>query len=73
MFDSSEELLRSIRLGEDSSLELKDVRFRGASVSEPGRDDLADELAAIANTRDGVVGGEFVPWCTTPLRAESLP
>ena len=55
VFDSSEELLRSIRLGEDSSLELKDVRFRGASVSEPGRDELADELAAIANTRDGVL------------------
>ena len=30
VFDSPEELLRSIRLGEDSALELKDVRFRGA-------------------------------------------
>lgn len=55
MFDSPEELLRSVRLGEDSTLELKDVRFRGASVSAPSRDDLADELAAIANTRDGVL------------------
>ena len=55
MFDSSEELLRGIRLGEDSSLELKDVSFRGASVSGPGRDALADELAAMANTRDGVL------------------
>ena len=55
VFDSPEELLRSIRLGEDSALELKDVRFRGASVSEPGRDELADEIAAIANTREGVL------------------
>ena len=55
MFESAEELLRGIRLGEDSSLELKDVSFRGSSVSGPGRDALADELAAIANTRDGVL------------------
>ncbi len=55
MFDTPEELLRKIRLGEDTSLELKTVHFRGQRVSEPKRDDLADELAAIANTHDGVV------------------
>ena len=55
MFDSQEELLQKIRLGEDTSLELKTVRFRGDRVSEPSRDDLADELAAIANTHDGVI------------------
>jgi predicted HTH transcriptional regulator len=55
MFDSPEELLRKIRLGEDTSLELKTVRFRGDRASEPKRDDLADELAAIANTHDGVL------------------
>lgn len=55
MFDSLEELVRKIRLGEDTSLELKTVRFRGNRVSEPKRDDLADELAAIANTHDGVL------------------
>ena len=55
MFDSPDELLQKIRLGEDTSLELKTVRFRGDRVSEPKRDDLADELAAIANTRDGVL------------------
>lgn len=55
MFDSPEELLRKIRLGEDTSLELKTVRFRGDRISEPKRDDLADELAAIANTHDGVI------------------
>jgi ATP-dependent DNA helicase RecG len=54
MLDSMEELLRKIRLGEDSVLELKSVRFRGHRVAGPSRDDLADELAALANTNDGV-------------------
>jgi len=51
MFDSQEELLQKIRLGEDTSLELKTVRFRGDRVSDPKR----DEMAAIANTHDGVL------------------
>jgi ATP-dependent DNA helicase RecG len=55
VFDSPEELLRKIRLGEDTSLELKAVGFKGSRVVQPKRDDLADELAAMANTRDGVV------------------
>lgn len=55
MYDSPEELLRQIQLGEDTSLELKEVRFRGDKVAAPNRADLADELAAIANTRDGVL------------------
>jgi ATP-dependent DNA helicase RecG len=55
VFDSAEELLRKIRLGEDTSLELKRVAFRGQKVVEPKRDDLADELAAIGNTHDGAI------------------
>jgi len=55
MFDSPEELLQKIRLGEDTSLELKTIRFRGGRVAEPRREDLADEIAAIANTHDGVM------------------
>lgn len=55
MFDTPEELLEKIRLGEDSSLELKAVRFRGDKIDGPSRDDLADEIAAIANTYDGVI------------------
>lgn len=55
MFDSTEELLQKIRLGEDTTLELKAVRFRGNRVAEPKRDDLANEIAAIANTHDGVL------------------
>jgi len=54
MFDTPEELLEKIRLGEDTSLELKAVRFKGHRVAEPKRDDLADEIGAIANTHDGV-------------------
>ncbi|MDR4496274.1 MAG: ATP-binding protein, partial [Nitrospirales bacterium] len=55
MFDSPGELLQKIRLGEDTSLEYKNVGFKGDRVAEPKRDDLADELAAIANTHDGVL------------------
>ena len=55
MFDSTEELLEKIRLGEDTSLELKSVRFKGDRVAEPRRDDLADEIGAIANTHEGVL------------------
>jgi len=55
MYDSAEELLRKIRLGEDTSLELKSVTFRGDKVAAPKRDDLADEIAAIANATEGVL------------------
>lgn len=55
VYDSPEELIKKIRLGEDTSLELKNVKFRGERVSEPKRDDLADEIAAMANTADGVL------------------
>ncbi|MCG7853393.1 MAG: putative DNA binding domain-containing protein [Methanosarcinaceae archaeon] len=55
MFDSTEELLQKIRLGEDTPLELKAVRFRGDKIAGPARDDLSDEIAAIANTFDGVL------------------
>ena len=55
MFESPEELLRKIRLGEDTSLEFKSVRFRGERVSDPRRDALADELAALGNTHDGTL------------------
>ena len=54
MFDSQKELLDKIRLGESTFLEFKEVRFAGGRVSQPRRDDLADELAAFANSRGGV-------------------
>ena len=50
-----EDLARRIRLGEDSSLELKRVVLAGGRVTGPRRDDFADELAALANARGGLV------------------
>lgn len=55
MFAMRAELLEKIRLGEDSFLELKEVRFAGGKVRGPGQDSLADEIAAFANTRGGVL------------------
>ena len=54
MFDSKRELLDKIRLGENTFLELKEVRFAGGKIRGPGRDELADELAAFANSHGGV-------------------
>ena len=54
MFDTLAELIAKIRLGEDSLLEFKEVRFGKDRVTAPRRDSLADELAAFANTRGGV-------------------
>ena len=55
MFDSPTELLRKIRLGEDTALELKAVTIRGDRMARPRRDDLADEIAAMANTASAVL------------------
>ena len=49
-------LARRIRLGEDSTLELKRVLLAGSKVRDPERNDFADELAAMANRK----GGTFV-------------
>lgn len=49
-----DDLARKIRLGEDSLLELKAIRLRGARVTGPSREKLADVLAAMANTAGGV-------------------
>lgn len=57
MFDSKQELLDKIRLGEDSVLELKAVTFKGLGqkIDGPSQTDLADELAAFANRKGGVL------------------
>ena len=49
------EILRHIRLGEDGRVEFKEVRFKGSKVNDPKRNDLADELAAFANSEGGTV------------------
>lgn len=55
MLATRAELLEKIRLGEDSFLELKEVKFAGGRVRGPTQDDLADELAAFANSAGGVL------------------
>lgn len=52
---NTEELLRRIRLGEDSDWEFKRVMLAGSKVKGPPRDDFADELAAFANGRGGTL------------------
>lgn len=47
------ELLYQIRLGEDSQYEYKDVQVQGNTVKGPTQKDLADEMAAFANTKGG--------------------
>ena len=50
-----EDLARRIRLGEDSTLELKRILLSGARVAGPDRGDFADELASMANGSGGTV------------------
>ena len=52
---SVEEFARRVRLGEDSILEFKHINVKGTRVQAPGRDDVADELAAMANSRGGTL------------------
>ena len=52
---SEEDILRQLRLGEDSRWEFKQIEFRGNRPVGPRRDDLADELAAFANASGGVM------------------
>lgn len=49
------ELIRRIQLGEDSTLELKQVLFAGFRVKAPHRQKLAEELTAFANGRGGTL------------------
>ena len=55
MFATRGELLEKIHLGEGSFLELKEVRFAGSKIRGPRQNDLADELAAFANSHGGVL------------------
>lgn len=48
-------LLKRIRLGEDATLEFKQVLLDGDKVIGPKRNAFADELASFANTRGGTI------------------
>ncbi|MFH0967070.1 MAG: RNA-binding domain-containing protein, partial [Methanobacteriota archaeon] len=55
MLDSPHELLEKIKLGEDNSIEFKRIEFSGDRVKSPSRNDLADEIAALANTNEAIL------------------
>ena len=55
MRSTPEELLREIRLGEDSYLELTEAVLAGGKVKGPQAKDLADGLVAFANSRGSVL------------------
>ncbi|MDD9863374.1 MAG: ATP-binding protein, partial [Gammaproteobacteria bacterium] len=52
---SAGELLRRVELGRDSFLELKEVRIGDSRVSAPSRNELADKIAAMANSGGGIL------------------
>ena len=52
---STEDLLSRLKAGEDGEWEFKEVRFEGARLKAPKRNDIADEIAAHANSQGGVV------------------
>lgn len=55
MIYSAREILDRIELGEDSRWEFKQVEFAGTKLKSPKCAVLADEIAAFANSRGGVV------------------
>ncbi len=50
-----DDIARQLRLGEDSGWEFKQIEFSGNRPQSPRRDDLADEIAAFANSDGGVL------------------
>lgn len=54
MFDTMSELMSAIQLGEDTALEVKDLRYKDSRVEAPNRNSIADEFAAMANASSGV-------------------
>ena len=50
-----EDIAIQLRLGEDSRWEFKQIEFSGSRPKSPSRNDLADEIAAFANSDGGVL------------------
>ena len=55
MAASDTEIRQRLRLGEDSGWEFKQVEFEGNRPTSPRRDELADEMAALANASGGIL------------------
>ena len=52
---SDEQVRRQLDLGEDSRWEFNQIEFAGTRPKSPSRDDLADEVAAFANSGGGTL------------------
>lgn len=52
---SDAEIRQRLRLGEDSAWEFKQVEFNGNRPTSPRREELADEMAAFANSNGGIL------------------
>ena len=55
IMDDIDKLLKQISLGEDSVLELKDIKYTDKVISGPHRNSMADEMAAMANAHGGII------------------
>ena len=55
MMYSDDEIRRQLLLGEDSNWEFKEIAFAYNRPRSPRRDDLADEIAALANASGGIL------------------
>ncbi len=74
MVITPEQFSHQISLGENSFLECKEVVFSGERIKGPKRNDLADELAALANAKGGtlVLGVRDKTWDIVGLPSDFL-
>ena len=55
MFDTTDQILRQLRAGEDSRAEFKELRFGERGVISPNTEDFASEMVAFANGGGGAL------------------
>ena len=55
MFDTTDQILRQLRAGEDSRAEFKELRFGDRGVISPNTEDFASEMVAFANGGGGAL------------------
>ena len=55
MFDTTDQILRQLRAGEDSRAEFKELRYSKRGVVSPRTDNLAAEMVAFANAEGGML------------------
>lgn len=52
---TNDSLINKIKMGEDSTFEIKDIKFKGQRIIDPDSKSIADELAAMANSASGSI------------------